>query len=354
MHQAAGTWLCPEPLDRARFVDMERRMRPVRNAVFGVVGLGVAGLAARWGWEVLVVFAAVCLLVPVVDVRMPKSPRPELWLMALALAGIAAIGVAIAMTGGPTSPALPWLVVPAVAATAVFTTRGVALALGTAVATALLATLLTDAGGTVAAPSYVGATIVLIVSVGLYVHGLMRAEVRHRGDSVLDPLTGLLNRTTLERRFEELRQQAALGDAPIALVLLDLDRFKRVNDTHGHERGDTVLRDVAYELRKSLRSFELAYRMGGEELLLILPGIDEEHAAALADHVRRRIAQARPGGLDITISCGVAAASGAALRYETLFAQADARLYAAKAAGRDRVFPVPSDAHRERVLRLVS
>ncbi|MCU0259326.1 MAG: diguanylate cyclase [Solirubrobacteraceae bacterium] len=111
---------------------------------------------------------------------------------------------------------------------------------------------------------------------------------------------------------------------------------------------------MAYELRKSLRSFELAYRLGGEELLLILPGIDEEHAAALADHVRRRIAEAQPGGLEITISCGVAAASGAALRYETLFAQADARLYAAKAAGRDRVFPVPSDAHRERVLRLVS
>jgi diguanylate cyclase (GGDEF)-like protein len=182
----------------------------------------------------------------------------------------------------------------------------------------------------------------------------MRAEVRHRGESVLDPLTGLLNRTTLEGRFEELRQQARISGAPIAIVLLDLDRFKRVNDTYGHERGDTVLRDVAYELRKSLRSFELAYRLGGEELMVILPGLEEGEAAALADHVRRRIAEARPGGLDVTISCGVAAACGDALRYEELFAQADARLYAAKAAGRDRVLPEPSAMHRERALRLVS
>jgi diguanylate cyclase (GGDEF)-like protein len=352
--QVAGTWLCPEPLDRARFVDMERRMRPVRNAVFAVVGAGVVALSVRWGWPVLAMFAVVCLFVPVVDLRMPQSPRPELWLMALTLAGIAAIGVAIAMTGGPTSPALPWLVVPAVAATAVFTTRGVVLALGTAVLTALGATLASDPGATVAGPEYVGATIVLIVSVGLYVHGLMRAEVRHRGDSVLDPLTGLLNRTTLERRFEELRQQAALGRAPIALVLLDLDHFKDVNDTYGHERGDSVLRDVAYELRKSLRSFELAYRLGGEELMLILPGVDEQHAAALADHVRRRIALARPGGLEVTLSCGVAAAAGEDLDYPSLFTRADTRLYAAKAAGRDRVVPIPSEAYRERALRLVS
>ena len=64
----------------------------------------------------------------------------------------------------------------------------------------------------------------------------------------------------------------ALTGGPVSLVLLDLDRFKRVNDTHGHERGDTVLRDVAYEIRKSLRSFELVYRIGGEEFLVLLPG----------------------------------------------------------------------------------
>ena len=176
------------------------------------------------------------------------------------------------MTGGARSAALPWLVVPVVAATAVFTSRGVAVAVAAAVLTAFCATLIAGASALVAAPEYLAATIVLIASVGLYVNGLMRAEVRHRGESVLDPLTGLLNRATLDQRFEEVRQQAVLAHVPVAFVLFDLDRFKAVNDTYGHETGDAVLRDVAYEMRKALRSFELAYRVGGEELLLILPG----------------------------------------------------------------------------------
>ena len=71
---AHGTWLCPEPLDRARFVDMERRMRPVRNLVFGAMGAGVAVLAAVWGWEVLALFGAVSLLVPLVDRRDLEEP----------------------------------------------------------------------------------------------------------------------------------------------------------------------------------------------------------------------------------------------------------------------------------------
>ena len=324
---AHGTWLCPEPLDRARFVDMERRMRPVRNLVFGAMGAGVAVLAAVWGWQVLALFATVSLLVPLVDRRVSTSAAPEYWLMALTLGGIAGIGGAIVMTGGARSAALPWLVVPVVAATAVFT--------------ALASTLLSGASALVAAPEYVAATIVLIASVGLYVNGLMRAEVRHRGESVLDPLTGLLNRATLGQRFEEVRQQAALEQVPVAFVLFDLDRFKDVNDTYGHETGDAVLKDVAYEMRKALRSFELAYRVGGEELLLILPGTDEAEATALAERVRRRIAASRPGGISVTISAGVSAAVGEAVVYEQLFERADARLYEAKDAGRDRVVPAP-------------
>ena len=338
---AHGTWLCPEPLDRARFVDMERRMRRVRNLVFCAMGAGVAVLAAVWGWQVLALFGAISLLVPIVDRRIATSQTPEYWLMVLTLGGILAIGGAIVLTGGARSAALPWLVVPVVAATAVFTSRGVAVAVGASVLTAMVATLTRGADGLVAAPEYLAATIVLIASVGLYVNGLMRAEVRHRGESVLDPLTGLLNRATLTQRFEEVRQQAALAHVPVAFVLFDLDHFKAVNDTYGHETGDAVLRDVAYEMRKALRSFELAYRVGGEELLLILPGTDEAEAASLAERVRRRIAASRPGGISVTISAGVSAGYGEQLSYELLFERADARLYEAKDGGRDRVVPAP-------------
>jgi diguanylate cyclase (GGDEF)-like protein len=191
---------------------------------------------------------------------------------------------------------------------------------------------------------YVIATIILLGSVGLYVHALMRAEVYHRRGSVIDPLTGLLNRSTLAHRFDELCEQARVADAPVAIAILDLDHFKRINDDHGHERGDAVLRDVAVEMRQTLRSFELAYRLGGEEFLVILPGLDETAAVDVADNVRCQIAAAAPGGIAITVSAGVAAAAGADLSYAALFALADARLYEAKSAGRDCVVPQPASS----------
>ena len=116
---------------------------------------------------------------------------------------------------------------------------------------------------------------------------LTEGELEHRDRAVLDPLTGLLNRSSLESRAVEIEQQARLTGGPVSLVLLDLDRFKRVNDTHGHERGDAVLRDVAYEIRKSLRSFELIYRIGGEEFLVLLPGVALHEAVEVAERVCR-------------------------------------------------------------------
>lgn len=338
---AHGTWLCPEPLDRARFVDMERRMRRIRNFVFAAIGSGAAVLAATWGWQIVAVFAITALLIPLVDSRIAVSNRPEYWLLFLTLAGVVAIGFGVAMSGGARSAALPWLVVPVVGSTAVFTARGVAITVAAAVMTANVATFSGGAESLVAAPEYLAATIVLIACVGLYVNGLMRTEVRLRGESVLDPLTGLLNRATLGQRFEEVRQQALLVNVPVSIVLFDLDHFKDVNDTYGHDTGDAVLRDVAYELRKALRSFELAYRVGGEELLLILPGTDEAAAAGLAERVRRRVAASRPGGISVTVSAGVAAGFGRELVYERLFELADARLYTAKNAGRNQVVPSP-------------
>ena len=93
------------------------------------------------------------------------------------------------------------------------------------------------------------------------------AELEYRTTAVLDPLTGLLNRQGLQRRFDELAEQARLSGAPISLLVCDVDHFKLINDSHGHAVGDAVLRDLAYQLRKQLRSFELIYRIGGEEFL---------------------------------------------------------------------------------------
>src|SRR4029450_4949367 len=94
------------------------------------------------------------------------------------------------------------------------------------------------------------------------------------------------NRASLDARVLEIEEQAHLTGGAVSVILLDLDSFKQVNDTHGHKRGDAVLRDAAYEIRKSLRSFELVYRIGGEEFLVLLPGVDLSEALEIAERVR--------------------------------------------------------------------
>ena len=190
---------------------------------------------------------------------------------------------------------------------------------------------------------------------GHYTRVLAGAEFDHREAALLDPLTGLLNRTALMSRFEELRQQAAQNGRPIAVIVCDLDHFKDVNDHHGHDRGDVVLREAAYELRKATRSFELIYRIGGEEFLLVLPGVETLEAQEVAERLRKTVASAHPGGLPITASFGISAARGTDIEFEKLFRAADQALYAAKTSGRNTVVvasaadsPSPAPADRSR------
>jgi diguanylate cyclase (GGDEF)-like protein len=166
---------------------------------------------------------------------------------------------------------------------------------------------------------------------------LVASDERHRVDSTLDQLTGLLNRRALEPRFAEVAEQALVNRQPVSLILADLDRFKRVNDEHGHVAGDVVLRDVSSALRGALRSFELLYRFGGEEFLLVLPGAESSEALAIAETLRAAIEALEPAGLEVTCSFGVATAGADALELSRLLADADAALYGAKGAGRNRV-----------------
>ena len=122
----------------------------------------------------------------------------------------------------------------------------------------------------------------------------MRSDLEHRDEVVLDQLTGMLNRSALDRRIGELEQQSRLTGDPVAVIIGDLDRFKEVNDTRGHAVGDAVLRDVAYTIRKRLRAFDFAYRIGGEEFLILVPGADRNVAADAC-----RVGARRPRGRDL-------------------------------------------------------
>jgi len=177
-----------------------------------------------------------------------------------------------------------------------------------------------------------------------------RAERRLRRElhfaelhAMIDPLTGLFNRWHFEGRMREAIAYAKRHDEPFAVVMLDLDYFKAVNDTHGHEEGDRVLVHFASAVRSVLRGEDVAFRYGGEEFVLLLRACDAKRAVQVTDRLRRRL-RVRPfrygdGATErIAFSGGVAAAVGAeGYAGEELLARADAALYKAKEAGRDRV-----------------
>jgi diguanylate cyclase (GGDEF)-like protein len=177
----------------------------------------------------------------------------------------------------------------------------------------------------------------LVVAVALFGWAHMHSEVAQRAEAVMDPLTQMLNRKALVTRAQELAQQTALTRQPVGVVLGDLDHFKAINDAAGHQVGDTVLRDVAFRWRLSLRAYEMAYRLGGEEFLVLLPGSDLAQAHEIAERLRRAIEAAPVGGQRVTMSFGVAAtAEGEGFDFDTLYARADAALYEAKRGGRNR------------------
>ena len=168
----------------------------------------------------------------------------------------------------------------------------------------------------------------------------LRETLQHQ--STRDPLTQLFNRRylldNLEREFCRARRDGNL----VVALMLDIDHFKRFNDTYGHEAGDLVLRHVGSLLRKSVRSMDLPCRYGGEEFLVVLVDTDEENGLKRAEEIRQQISKLtidlgkQPLG-NITTSIGIAAFPNHADSIETLLSCADQALYAAKAAGRNCV-----------------
>jgi len=344
---SGGSWLCPTELDRSRVVDANERVRTIRRVGSGAVGAALV-ISAPWiGWWTLILFALSALNFWHVDRTISKSVHPERVSATAIVITLLLLSGGVIVSGGPHSPALPWLVLPAGMVAARFRPQVVVAALVLTVALILISTLGVDPRATLHDPVPVIATLALLAGVISIVWALQAAELHHRDEAILDPLTGLLNRHALVPRFLEISHQARLTNQPVCLVLCDVDGFKQINDEYGHDRGDAVLRDIAYELRKRLRSFELVYRLGGEEFLTVLPGIDLQAGLEVAERLREAVEQARPTDIPITLSLGVSAARGAEVDYDTLFKAADEALYEAKHAGRNRVVAAPQQGRVE-------
>jgi diguanylate cyclase (GGDEF)-like protein len=162
-----------------------------------------------------------------------------------------------------------------------------------------------------------------------------------------DGLTGLLNRRTFNAQLHARLREAQRYNRPLALLLLDIDHFKKVNDTYGHPAGDAVLRGIAGLAQKQARETDIVARYGGEEIALILPETDASGAQAIAERIRRAAAAvAHPseqGAIQVTVSIGVAVATCSGARVaagesaDAILEAADKALYRAKQGGRNRV-----------------
>ena len=349
-----GSWLCPTELDRMRVVESSERVRRARSYIWLVIGVTIMAVAPWNGWWALLLFAPAGLNLVLLEVMLKRSKKPERWAFGTMLSLMVLFAAAIPLTGGASSAAVPLVIIPAAVAPMRF--RGtVVLAIGAlTAATLLFVTFGLDTAAALDDPRLIVTALTLLICVTLANWALVEAEMTQRDAAVLDPLTGLLNRKALEGRALELEQQARLTGGSIALIACDLDQFKSVNDGHGHDRGDAVLQSVAYEMRKSLRSFELIYRLGGEEFLIVLPGLDLDEAMVVGERLRKTIEAVQPGGLPVTASFGVSAATGKDVTYTRLFKDADKALYEAKDAGRNRVIaagePAPAPPPAEPAL----
>ena len=265
----------------------------------------------------------------------------------MALGGVVSfslLAVVVAISGGLGSPALPLIALTVTISAARL--RGIPLAIEIAVMIAGVAIACLVAGSPPpgADPARIAAWVPVIVGIAAVVTALAHAERDARGTAVLDPLTGLLNRAALDNRLRELQGQAEQTGLPVSLIMCDLDGFKQVNDTFGHEIGDRVLEQATYAMRMALRSFELVYRLGGDEFVVLLPGSDLHAAAEVAERLRNAVLRAKPGGQAVTLSAGVACARGGDLDPDGLARAADGALYAAKFAGRNTVRTAGADA----------
>jgi len=335
----ARSWLIKDGSDLERMLDMDRRLRPVRLRAFVVLAVALLACGPWVGWWTVVPLLIAAGLFRLADSRVENALRPEYTMFAAWAGAEVIIAASVALTGHSAVSLLAMLAIPIVTLSARFSARGILLGVATALGLMIAVAFGVNAHAVFVNPALLIAPATVVVAIAMLSTALMHSDVEHRSEAVIDQLTGLLNRKALDVRVNELQQQSDLTGEPVAVIVGDLDAFKRVNDSVGHATGDAVLKDVAYLMRKHLRAFDLAYRLGGDEFLVLVPGADVESGANLAEELREAVGtEVVAGGLNVTMSFGVSAPlRGEAFDYLTVFRGADSALYQAKRSGHDRV-----------------
>jgi len=169
---------------------------------------------------------------------------------------------------------------------------------------------------------------------------LLDAQEKLRHQATHDGLTGIMNRAGILEKLEVEVQRSRRQKMPLTVIMADIDGFKAINDTYGHQVGDVVLRDVAQSLSSTVRIYDALGRYGGEEFLLVAPGCDAKEAGALSRRLQQKVRELAIAGLTSNVTCSfglVTATSDAHVDAGWLIRAADDALYRAKANGRDRI-----------------
>jgi diguanylate cyclase (GGDEF)-like protein len=184
-----------------------------------------------------------------------------------------------------------------------------------------------------------GAIVVLVALIAIWHQRRLMRRIARMAET--DALTGMLNRRHVLELGQRMMQRCRRDGRPCAMLMLDVDRFKEINDRFGHLAGDKALRAIAHALGSCLRPGDQIGRYGGEEFAMILPGADAQEAGAVAERLRAAVAQLAPdwapGAEPLTVSGGIAISSNAVQDFDDLILRADKALYRAKDAGRNRM-----------------
>lgn len=333
------SWICRDAFERARFADLHARLTRVNTRVLAVVAVLIAlALPTIGDPAALLPSVTGILLFGLVQRRSSAFERPELWVFSALLGAELMIVSALVLYGHANSAAMTLMAWPVAGVAGRFHDRALILGTGFAMVLVSGSILLSDPAAVRDDPLSLTLALAALFAVSVVAAAHRDSDIANRGAAILDPLTGMLNRHALATRTAEIEHQSRLTYEPVGIIVADVDHFKHVNDTHGHGAGDAVLRAVAYVLRRELRAYDLAYRLGGEEFVVLVLGAQAGSSADIAERLRTAVEREACSGIRVTMSFGVAATRrGEEFAWTDLFARADAALYDAKAAGRNRV-----------------
>jgi len=321
--------------------DALRGPRIARKLNLAMLAAAVAGTYwLGWGPALLALLAAI-VLDPAVRTNKALSVGVrgrEMGLFWESVFCMVILSLAIATAKVEALYLLPLMIVPAFPSIVGYRALG-------AVITAVIASVLVVVTGCVTAwstvvenPLIVSLPIGFIGTVAAVGMALVRSTMENAAAASIDPLTGALNRGALEARVAELARIDASAYEPVTLIVADLDHFKQINDTYGHDAGDEVLVDVARRMQKELRLVDVLYRVGGEEFVVLLPRTGRPEAERIAERLREAISEHPCGGRPLTVSLGISSSElDDEFDYAPAFDRADAALLEAKEHGRNRV-----------------